>query len=97
MKDLFESDYNAVTKAFMMKLKDQCARFCLILHLLEECSLKVDQSIRIGEKTVSNAITLAEWFLDNHRQFIQILSPDVEVSTGYNDRKAGYESPNSIG
>ncbi len=51
----------------LSKLRDQCLRLCLIIHLLEAATGHHDELAAVNAATMSKAIQLADWFREHQR------------------------------
>lgn len=51
----------------LSKLRDQCLRLCLIIHLLEAATGIHDELTAVTSSTMSKAIQLADWFREHQR------------------------------
>ena len=51
----------------LSKLRDQCLRLCLIIHLLEAATGHHDELAAVNAATMSKAVKLADWFREHQR------------------------------
>ncbi len=61
-------------QSVLSKLRDQCLRLALILHLLEAVTTGTDDTAAVTAETMKSAILLAEWFREHQRAVWQLIS-----------------------
>ncbi|MFC1614868.1 DUF3987 domain-containing protein, partial [Gemmatimonadota bacterium] len=69
-----------VYEEFSAKLRGQCLRLCLILHILESVAAERIETIPVNVETMRRAIILANCFKEHQRQVWQLLGKACQVT-----------------